>query len=210
MPIDANRYASSNNYSDRYASKTQDIAPEPQARQGSWQQTPASSWSQTPGTSHSSNAYSVYSGPNSSPSTALVDKKPISGLSASKQQELDRAMKTRDSLQKLPNDFPIRSLTRDEYQSPIELLDRKINRLANSTDSKNPVTKFSNHLENKKEEKELNREMASLYKKARDIQHNGTNPTDKNRASNVTDTLTSLGREQPWFKDIRKENRADK
>lgn len=209
MPIDASRYSSSSNYSDRYASKTQDIAPEPQARQGSWQQSPASSWSQAPGGSHSSNVYSVYSNSSSSPSTALVDKKPISGLSASKEKKLDLAMKTRDCLQKLPIDFPIRSLTPDEYQCPIALLDRKINRLVNSADIKNPFTKLSNHLESKEEEKELNREMSALYKKARDIQLKGTNPTDKNRASNVTDILTIHGREQPWFKEIREENRVN-
>ncbi|MBT2374290.1 hypothetical protein [Pseudomonas fluorescens] len=179
MPIDGNSYPNTYNNTSSYANKYQSIAPESQASHGSWAQ---------------------------SSSTPLVNQTPLSSLSKSTQEKINQAKNTKDTLEKLPKDFPIRSLTSEDYQRPVSLIQQKIDKLANNTDSKNPFTKISNHRENKRDEKELNKEMSSLYKKVRDVQLNGTNETDKNRASNVTDTLTVLGRNQPWLQDIRKEN----
>ncbi|MFO2464738.1 hypothetical protein OOJ96_13910 [Pseudomonas sp. 15FMM2] len=203
MPIDSNRYSNTDNYSSRYATKHQDIAPETRSSQGS-------SWSQ-PSSSSSSHG-SSWSQPSSSSSSsaALYDKKPLSSMSSSQRQELEQMRKAKDTLEKLPNEFPIRSLNQHDYQRPISLLEQRINKLENGSNSKNPITRLNNYQERKKEEKELNKEMGALYKKARDVQLNGTNPTDKNRASNVTDTLTSMGRDQSWFQAVRKENRSNK
>ncbi|AKS08708.1 hypothetical protein [Pseudomonas trivialis] len=189
MPIDSNRYANHNsgNYSDRYASKHQDIAPSNNASQSSWMQSSSSAGSSAP----------------------LLDKQPYSALSPSRQKELDQLKKTKDALEKLPVDFPTPALPKTTYQAPINLLEQRIKKLEVSPQSKNPITKFSDYRETKKTDKALNKEMGTLYKQARDVQLNGSNTTDKNRASNVTDTLTTLGKDQPWLKEVRKENRKE-
>lgn len=187
MPIDSNRYANahSGNYPDRYASKHQDIAPSNTSIQGSWMQS-------------SSNAGS---------SAPLLDKQPYSAMSPARQKELDQLKKTRDALEKLPVDFPTPALPKNSYQGPINLLEQRIRKLEVSPESNNPIAKFGDYRAHKKTDKALNKEMGALYKQARDVQTHGSNPTDRNRAANVTDSLITLGKDQTWLKDIRKENR---
>ncbi|CAI2798717.1 hypothetical protein K7402_23285 [Pseudomonas fluorescens group sp.] len=189
MPLPIDRYANSsaNNYSDRYATKHQDVAPQPHSTQSSWMQ----------GSS------------NTGASAPLLDKQPYSAMSPSRQKELDQLKKTKDALEKLPVDFPTPALPKTSYQPPINLLEQRIKKLEVSPGSKNPINQFNDYRENKKTDKAFNKEMGSLYKQARDVQTRGSNPTDRNRASNVTDTLTTLGKGQPWLKDIRKENRKE-
>ncbi|QDG56338.1 hypothetical protein [Pseudomonas sp. NIBRBAC000502773] len=190
MPIDSNFNPSSGsyNYENRYSDKHQNIAPESRSTQGSWLQT-----SSRADTSHS-----------------LVDKKPYSALSSSQQKQLDQARTTKDKLEKLPVDFPINAMPKTAYEAPITLLEQRIKKLEVSPQSKNPLQKLSDYRENKKADKAFNKEMGGLYKQARDVQSNGTNPTERNRASNLTDELTTMGRDQPWFKAISAENRKEK
>ncbi|MDQ0653076.1 hypothetical protein [Pseudomonas cedrina] len=189
MPIDSSRYSNNNsgNYSDRYASKYQDVAPSNPAPQGSWKQSSSSAGSSAP----------------------LLDKQPYSSFSPARQKELDQLKKTKDALERLPVDFPTPALPKTTYQAPINLLEQRIKKLEVNPESKNPIAKFSDYREHKKTDKAFNREMGALYKQARDVQSNGSNTTDRNRASNVTDSLTALGRDQSWFKEVRKENRKE-
>ncbi|MBN2992435.1 hypothetical protein JWR97_15060 [Pseudomonas cedrina subsp. fulgida] len=175
MPIDSNRYANNSygNYSDRYASKHQDIAP-----------------------SSSAGAYAP-----------LLDKQPYSSFSPARQKELDQLKKTKDALARLPVDFPTPALPKTTYQAPINLLEQRIKKLEVSPASKNPITQLSDYRQSKHTDKLFNKEMGALYKQARDVQTHGSNTTDRNRASNVTDTLTTLGKDQPWLREVRKENR---
>lgn len=90
MPLPIDRYANSsaNNYSDRYATKHQDVAPQTHSTQSSW----------TQGSS------------NTGASAPLLDKQPYSAMSPSRQKELDQLKKTKDALEKLPVDFPTPAL----------------------------------------------------------------------------------------------------
>ncbi|WP_300629706.1 hypothetical protein [Pseudomonas sp.] len=186
MPIDSSRYASgSQNYSDRYGSKHQSIAPQSHSTQGSWKQSSSSSSSSTP----------------------LLNNQPYSMMSPSKRQQFDQAKTTKDALERLPTDFPTPALPKTAYQAPISLLEQRIKNLEVRSESHNPLTKLSHYREDKKTDKAFNKEMVTLYKQARDVQTNGTNPTDKNRASNITDQLTVMGNGQPWLEQVRKENR---
>ncbi|AZF06691.1 hypothetical protein [Pseudomonas sp. R5-89-07] len=186
MPIDSSHYSShSNNYSDRYGDKYQSIAPQTSSTQGSWRQSSSSSNSSTP----------------------LVSNLPYSTMGPSNRQQFDQANTTKAALEKLPTDFPTPALPKTAYQAPINLLEQRIKNLEARSETSNPLTKLSHYREDKKTDKAFNKEMVTLYKQARDVQTNGTNQTDKNRASNVTDQLTVLGKGQPWLEQVRKENR---
>ncbi|KGE66311.1 MULTISPECIES: hypothetical protein [Pseudomonas] len=183
MPINSNNHAYSGN-THSYADKYQSIAPENNASQGSWLK-PSGSQSSAP----------------------LLDQQPTSALSPNRQKKLEALKKNKDKLENLPATFPTPALPASSFQPAINLTQKRIDQLSNPPKTSNPITKFNNAREVKQTDNALNKEMASLYKQARDVQTNGTNPTDKNRASNVTDELTVMGRDQSWLKDVRKENR---
>lgn len=182
MPIDSLRYS---NASNRYADKYQSIAPESSSSRGSWMQTSSSSGA----------------------SASLVNKQPFSALSADKQKQLHQTRLNKDTLENLPTHFPSSALPKTVYEPTINLMKKRIDNLESRPESKNPLTMLKHSREDKKLDKAINQHMGTLYKQARDVQLNGTNPTDRNRASNVTDQLTALGRTDAWFKDIRTENR---
>ncbi len=182
MPIDS---IGSHNTTNRYADKYQSIAPEPSSSQGSWMQSSSSSGASAP----------------------LINKHPSSKLSPDKQNQLHQTTLKKDALENLPTNFPSAALPKTAYEPTLNLLQKKIEHLESRPESKNPLTMLKNSREDKKLDKAINQEMGALYKQARDVQLNGSNETDRNRASNVTDQLTAMGRNDSWFSDIRKENR---
>lgn len=184
MPINSNNHTYSSGSNHSYADKYQSIAPESTPSQGSWLR-PSGSQSSAP----------------------LLDQQPHSKLSPTKQKELETLKKNKDKLENLPVTFPTPALPVSSFQPAINLTQKRIDQLSNPPKTRNPITKLNNTREVKKTDNELNKEMVSLYKQARDVQTHGTNPTDKSRASNVTDELTAMGLNQPWLKDVRKENR---
>lgn len=190
MPIDSNSNPSSGSYSyqNRYSDKHQNIAPENPSKQGSWFQTSSRADTSQP----------------------LVDKKPYSALSSSQQKQLEQARTEKAKLEKLSGEYPIRALPEEAYQPPISLLEQRIKKLEVSPQSTNPLQKFSDYRDNKKTDKAFIKEMGTLYKQSRDAYNHGTDPIEKERALNLTDELTAMGRNQPWFKAVRAENRNEK
>ncbi|OCW22149.1 hypothetical protein [Pseudomonas sp. S3E12] len=190
MPIDSNSNPSSGSYSyqNRYSDKHQNIAPENPSKQGSWFQTSSRADTSQP----------------------LVDKKPYSALSSSQQKQLDQARATKDKLKQLRLDFPINAMPKEVYKPSTTVLKQQIKKLEATPQSKNPLQKFSDYRDNKKTDKAFIKEMGALYKQSRDAYNHSTDPIEKERALNLTDELTAMGRNQPWFKAVRAENRNEK
>ncbi|MBD9456884.1 hypothetical protein IB241_04260 [Pseudomonas sp. PDM05] len=195
MPIDSNSYAYSNSGNNHnYANKYQSIAPETS--------TSHSSWHNPEPRERSSSTYS-----SASSSQPLLNQTPSSSLSATQKTNVQALTHQHSVLSTLPEQFPTSAIPKESYNKALNLTEKRITQEQNPPSSRNPVTQYKHRQEVKKTDKELGNEMKNLYKQARDVQTNGTNQTDKNRASNHSDSLLALGNGQPWLKDVRKENR---
>lgn len=194
MPIDSNSYANGNSGgSHSYANKYQSVAPETNASHSSWH-SPAPR-------AQSSSTYS-----NASSSQPLLNQTLTSSLSAAQQNNIQALNHQRTALENLSGQFPTAAIPNGSYSKAVNLTEKRITQEQAGPSGRNPVAQFKHRQEVKKTEKELGKEMKNVYRQAENVQKNGTNQTDKNRASNHTDTLLTLGKGQSWLKEVRHEN----
>lgn len=119
MPLPIDRYANSsaNNYSDRYATKHQDVTPQTHSTQSSWMQ----------GSS------------NTGASAPLLDKQPYSAMSPSRQKELDQLKRPRTHWKNSPSTSQ-HPRFQNVLPTPINLLEQRIKKLEVSPGSKTRST----------------------------------------------------------------------